>query len=411
MPKVTKIEPVAAQSNQKKKVAAYARVSMECERLEHSLEAQIDYYTKLIQSNPEWEFAGIYSDDFISGTGIKNRIAFQNMLEDCELGKIDIILTKSISRFARNTVDLLQTVRNLKAKGIDVRFEKENINSLSAEGELLLTILASFAQAESQSISENEKWAIRKRLESGKPSCHFRVFGYRWAGDQLVPDPEEAPVVKRIFQNCLDGKSLADTRRELNVEGITTRQGNQWCVWSLSAILRNEIYTGDLLLQKTFTPDSIRSAPKKNNGELPQYLVEDDHPAIIDKATFEAVQRIRNRQKELGCVATNKGVSCFTGKIKCPYCGVTYHRYSKRGAHRWNCYGYAKTGRRCAVGASIDEESMKKALASVLGVFDEETFNREVAEIYVPKRYTLEIHLTDGRVLTKPCPNKNRKDE
>ena len=191
----------------KKKVAAYARVSMESDRMAHSLSSQISYYNDLIQNNPEWEFAGVYADRFISGTSMERRTEFKRMLSDCEEGKIDIILTKSISRFARNTVDLLNTVRRLKELGIEVRFEKERIRSLSGDGELMLTLLASFAQEESRSISENVKWATRKRFEQGIPHGRFGVYGYKWQDDLLVPIPEEVVVVKRIFQNFLNGKS------------------------------------------------------------------------------------------------------------------------------------------------------------------------------------------------------------
>ena len=189
------------------KVAAYARVSMESDRMMQSLSSQISYYSELIQKNPQWQYVGVYADNFISGTSTDKRTEFQRLVADCEAGKIDIVLTKSISRFARNTVDLLETVRRLKELGIEVRFEKERINSLSEDGELMLTLLASFAQEESRSISENIRWATQKRFEQGIPNGKFRVYGYRWEGDQLVPVPEEAAIVKRIFQNFLDAKA------------------------------------------------------------------------------------------------------------------------------------------------------------------------------------------------------------
>ena len=207
MRKITKIEPTAPVVKQKKRVAAYARVSMDTERLQHSLSAQVSYYNDKIQKNPEWLFAGVYADNGISGTGTAKREEFNRLLADCEAGKIDLVLTKSISRFARNTVDLLETVRHLKEIGVEVWFERENIRSFDGDGELLLSILASFAQEESRSISENCKWGIRKRFEKGIPNGHFRIYGYRWEGDELLIVPEEAAVVRRIFQNFLDGKS------------------------------------------------------------------------------------------------------------------------------------------------------------------------------------------------------------
>ena len=190
----------------RKKVAAYARVSLETERLQHSLSAQISYYSELIQSNPEWEYAGVYADDGITGTK-STRAEFQRLLRDCEDGKIDIILTKSISRFARNTVDLLETVRHLKELGIEVRFEKERINSLSGDGEVMLTLLASFAQEEIVSLSNNVKWATQKRFQQGLHNGRFQIYGYRWEGDQLVIHEEEAAIVRLIYDNFLNGLS------------------------------------------------------------------------------------------------------------------------------------------------------------------------------------------------------------
>lgn len=237
MPKISKIEPTVPAIKQLKKVAAYARVSMQSERMMHSLSAQISYYSKLIQKNPDWEYAGVYADDFISGTNTVKRDEFKRMLVDCEEGKIDIILTKSISRFARNTVDLLETVRHLKAKDIEVRFEKENINSMSGDGELMLSILASFAQEESRSISENIRWATKKRFEKGIPNGKFKIFGYRWEDDKLVPVPEEAEIVKRIYQNFLDGKSRLETEKEFAAEGITTANGCRWVDSNIKVVL------------------------------------------------------------------------------------------------------------------------------------------------------------------------------
>ena len=212
------------------------------------------------------------------------------MLAECEAGNIDIILTKSISRFARNTVDLLETVRHLKELGIEVQFEKEHISSLSDDGELMLSLLASFAQEEVRSLSENVKWGTRKRMQQGIPNGHFRVYGYRWEGDVLVPIPEEAAIVRRIFQNFLDGKSRLETEHEFAAEGITTREGCRWVDSNIKVVLTNVTYTGSLLLQKEYITDPITKKRKKNRGELPQYYVPDTHEAIIDRETFDYVQ-------------------------------------------------------------------------------------------------------------------------
>lgn len=325
MAKITRVDQAVPTIKAKKKVAAYARISMESERMNHSLSAQISYYSSLIQKNPDWQYAGVFADDGISGTGIAKRDEFKRMIEAADNGEIDIILTKSIQRFARNTVDLLETVRHLKDIGVEVRFEKEHINSMSGDGELMLTILASFAQEESRSLSENCKWGIRKRFEKGIPNGHFRVYGYRWESDELVIVPEEAAVVRRIFQNFLDGKSRLETEREFAAEGITTREGCRWVDSNIKVVLTNVTYTGNLLLQKEFISDPISKQRKKNKGQLPQYYVEDTHPAIIDKATFDYVQKEIARRKELGPRANKSlNLTCFSGMLKCPHCGQSY---------------------------------------------------------------------------------------
>lgn len=334
MRKIRKIEPVMPVLPTRKRVAAYARVSMETERLHHSLSAQISYYSDLIQRNPEWEYVGVYADDGITGTQASKREEFQRMLEDCEAGKIDIVLTKSISRFARNTVDLLNTVRRLKELGVSVRFEKENIDSLSADGEVMLTLLASFAQEEVRSLSENERWSVKKRFEQGIPVCRSRILGYRWEGDHLVIVPEEAAIVRRIFQNFLDGKSRLETERELNGEGITTKGGFKWCDSNIKVILTNITYTGNMLFQKEYIEDPITKKRRKNKGELPQYWVEGTHEAIIDMETFQYVQDEIARRKALGALANKSlNITCFTGKVKCCNCGKSFmHNVRKNRA-------------------------------------------------------------------------------
>ena len=316
MAKIRKIEQTMPAIAPRKKVAAYARVSVESERMSHSLSAQVSYYSALIQRNPDWEYAGVYADYGISGTGTARRDEFRKMVEDADAGKIDIILTKSIQRFARNTVDLLETVRHLKSIGVEVRFEKEGISSMSGDGELMLTILASFAQEESRSISDNVKWGTRKRMAEGIPNGRFRVYGYRWEGDALAIVPEEAAVVRRIFQNFLDGKSRLETEREFAAEGITTRDGYRWVDSNLKVVLTNITYTGSLLLQKEFIADPITKHRKKNRGELPQYYVEGTHPAIIDKDTFDYVQAEMERRRELGALANKASIpAALPGKL------------------------------------------------------------------------------------------------
>lgn len=307
--KITKIEPTKIELPKLKKVAAYARVSVDKGRTMHSFSAQVSFYNNLIQKNPEWEYAGVYADLGISGTDIKNRDEFKRLLDDCEQGKIDIILTKSISRFARNTVDLLNTVRHLKEFGIEVRFEKENINSMPGDGELMLSILASFAQEESISISNNVKWGTRKRFQQGIPNGKFGIYGYRWEDEHLVIEPNEAKIVRIIYENFLKGISASCKR----------------------AILSNITYTGNLLFQKEYIVDPITKRSKKNRGELPQYFVENTHEAIIPMEIFEKVQEERKRRRTLGARGNRSlNTTAFTSKVKCPLCGMNYRRSGKR---------------------------------------------------------------------------------
>ncbi len=420
MRKISKIERKIPQIPSRKKVAAYARVSVETERLHHSLSAQVSYYSELIQKHPGWEYVGVYADNGISGTSTAARAEFNRMIADCEAGKIDIILTKSISRFARNTVDLLNTVRHLKDLGIAVQFEKENINSLSDDGELMLTLLASFAQEESISISNNVKWAARKRMEQGIPNGHFQVFGYEWKGDQLVIVPEEAVIVKRIYQNFLDGKSRLETEREFESEGITTRLGCRWVDSNIKVVLTNITYTGNLLLQKEFIEDPIGKKRRKNKGELPQYFVENTHEAIIDMETFQYVQSEIARRKELGALANKSlNITFFTGKIKCPHCNQSYMHNKRKPRTKnakyleyWTCGTKKKSLGRCPVPGSINHESLKKACCRVLNIdeFDEDLFLEKIDHIEVPEGYTLDFFMTDGTILREAAPNTGHRD-
>ena len=405
---ITKIESSVPVLPKKTRVAAYARISLEKGRTMNSLSAQISYYNDIIQKNPDWEFAGVYADSGISGTGIEAREEFKKLLADCDAGKIDVVLTKSISRFARNTVDLLETVRHLKERGIEVRFEKECINSLSGDGELMLSILASFAQEEVESLSNNVKWATRKRMQKGIPNGRFRIFGYTWEGDRLIVVPEEAEIVKRIYQNFLDGKSRLETERELAAAGITTRAGCRWMDSNIRCVLTNITYTGNLLLQKEYVESPITHKRKKNKGELPQYFVENTHEAIIDMDTFQYVQSEIARRKELGALA-NKSLNtcCFTGKIKCPHCNMSYIHNSRRDRGSelefWTCGTMKKAGGRCIVGGGIPFDILKKETAKALDLesFDEDVFLAKIDYISVPKRKVLEFHFKDGDVITR----------
>lgn len=417
MKKIERIEPTVPQIKRKKKVAAYARVSMETDRLSHSLSAQVSYYSQLIQKNPEWEYAGVYADSFISGTSTKNRTEFQRLIADCEAGKIDVILTKSISRFARNTVDLLSTVRRLKAIGVEVRFEKENISSTNSSGEIMLSILASFAQEESINISNNTKWGTRKRFEQGIPNGRFRIYGYRWEGDQLVVVSEEAAIVKRIFQNFLDGKSRLETEREFAAEGITTRAGCRWVDSNIRGVLTNITYTGNMLFQKEYLDSPLTKKRKKNHGELPRYWVENTHEAIIDKETFDYVQQEMARRRELGAIA-NKSIptTCFTSKLECGVCHRHYvhsMKYSPNGYRQeyWICSS-KKDGKTKCRSKFLPQRILERVCAEVMDLteFDEDVFLQSIAKIIVVRHHELEFHFYDGRVVLKHWVSNLKKE-
>ena len=404
----------------RKMVAAYARVSMESERLQHSLSAQVSYYSSLIQQNPAWEYAGVYADDGITGTKTNDRTEFNRMIADCEAGKIDIILTKSISRFARNTVDLLNAVRHLKDLGISVQFEKEHIDSLSEDGELMLTLLASFAQEEVRSLSDNVKWGTRKRFEKGIPNGRFQIYGYRWDGDHLVVEPEEAKIVKLIYDNFLNGLSAESTEKQLEEMGVKSYKGQHFGNTSIRQILGNITYTGNLLFQKEYTVDPISKKSRKNQGELPQYWVENTHEAIIPMEVYQAVQEEKARRRELGVFANwSINTSCFTSKIKCGRCGKSYQRSNRKGRKDpdanytvWICGTRRKTGNAQCQNKDIPEPMLKEACTAVLGLdeFDETVFSEQINHIEIPAPYEMVFYFKDGRIVPHRWQSTMRKD-
>ena len=365
----------------------------------NSVSAQVSYYSAFIQNNPEWEYAGVYADCGISGTDTTKRSEFRRMLEDCESGKIDIILTKSISRFARNTVDLLETVRHLKSLGIEVRFEKEHINSLSEDGELMLSLLASFAQEESRSISENVKWGVRKRFQSGEiGTANKHILGYRYdeEAQKYMIIPEEAGAVRWMFQMYIDGVSFRRIAENMNQAGIRTTLGNDFQEASVRQLIFNEVYAGDIRRQKCYMADPITKAKVKNGGELPQYYMADCHEAIIDRETYAQVKAEMERRAGL----VNPTYP-FTGKIKCGICGRSYTRRATMVKGReyvsWFCRAKKEKGMSCT-GVNFSEEELKRISAQTLGmdVFDGAEFEKAVRGITVMESGDLEFHLTGG---------------
>lgn len=356
-------------------MAAYCRVSTDQEEQLLSYENQVNYYKNFIQNNPEYVYAGIYADEGITATNTKKRDDFKRMIKDCRKGKIDIIITKSISRFARNTLDCLNYVRELKELGIGIIFEKENINTLDAKGEVLLTILSSLAQDESRSISENSTWGIRRRFENGQFKMSTKRFlGYDTDEEgKLVINKEQAKSIVRLYEEYLSGKTVEHIARQFTREGIKTWNGTtKWHPTTLQSMLENEKYKGDAILQKSYTVDFLTKKRAANKGEIHKYCVEENHEAIIDAETWKCVQlemeRRRKYMEEHGTnsYSHNTENNPFASKIICGRCNHVFVRKGWRGRDGirkvWQCSDrYRVKG---VVGCSnrhVDEETLKKA--------------------------------------------------
>jgi DNA invertase Pin-like site-specific DNA recombinase len=328
----------------------------------HSLSAQVSYYSDYIQNNG-WEYAGVYADEAITGTKDK-RDGFQKLLTECRNGNVNMVITKSISRFARNTVTLLETVRELEELGVDVYFEEQNIHTASADGELMLTILASYAQEESLSVSENMKWRIKKNFEDGKPWSGF-VLGYRCENGQYVVVPEEAEVVRRIYREYLDGLGATAIMKGLNDDGIRTRTGKPWRMGGVLKVLKNYNYTGNLLLQKTYSENHLTKRKMINCGEQPQYHAEGAHEAIIDLETWEAVQEEIERRAKYYAPTKRATSYPFTGLIVCGTCGKHYRRKTTVSGVIWVCTTYNTHGKKACASKAIPESILYDLTADI----------------------------------------------
>lgn len=332
---------------QKIRVAAYCRVSTDSEEQETSYEAQVSHYTEYIKSKPEWQMVEVYADDGISGTNTAKRDEFNRMIADCEAGKIDLILTKSISRFSRNTLDCLKYTRKLKALNIAVFFEKENINTMDSKGEVLLTIMASLAQQESESLSANVRMGIQYRNQQGKVQINHNWFlGYtKDAEGNLVIDPEQAEIVRRIYREYLEGASFLQIKQSLEADGIPNGAGHlKWHESNIHQILTNEKYIGDALLQKTYTVSILDKKRSTNNGQRPKYYVEGSHEAIIDRDVFMKVKAEIARRANLNPDGKRRVYSskyALSGMVFCGHCGDIYRRV------KWNNRGCKSTVWRC----------------------------------------------------------------
>ncbi|MDE5937369.1 MAG: recombinase family protein, partial [Ruminococcus sp.] len=355
-------------------VAGYARVSTEQEEQQTSYAAQVDYYTKYIKKHSEWEFVKVYTDEGISATNTKHRDGFNQMIADALDGKIDLIITKSVSRFARNTVDSLSTIRKLKEKNVECFFEKEGIWTFDGKGELLISIMSSLAQEESRSISENVTWGHRKRMQDGKVSLPYSSFlGYK-KGEDGLPEivPEEAETIRFIYKSYMEGQTTYTIAKALTERKIPTPTGKEkWHQSTIKSILTNEKYKGSALLQKKFTTDFLTKKVKVNEGEVPQYWIEESHPAIISPEDFEQVQLEMARRKKLG--KQYSGNSLFAAKIVCADCGCffgskVWHSTSKYRRVIWQCNNKFKGQQLCST-SHLYEDEIKQRFVNAFSVF------------------------------------------
>lgn len=351
----------SSQSIRRRRVAGYARVSTDHDDQTTSYDAQVRYYTEYISGRADWEFVGMYSDEGISGTSTKHRTGFRQMVDAALSGQIDLIITKSVSRFARNTVDSLSTVRQLKDAGVEIYFEKENIWTFDSKGELLITIMSSLAQEESRSISENVTWSLRKKFAQGRVSFPYtNVLGFdKNEQGEIIVKEDEAKVVRYIFQQALLGKSPYAIANDLTRQGVKTPKGRkQWSAVTIKRMLQNEKYKGDALLQKTYTTDFLTKNKKINEGELPQYYVENNHEAIIDRETFDLVQQIMDKGRK-------SSTSIFASKLVCGECSGFYgskvwHSNSKYRRVIYRCNKKYDDGKTCQT-PHVTEEEIKTA--------------------------------------------------
>ena len=399
--KVTKIDALP-KLEEKVKVAAYARVSSGKDAMLQSLSNQVSYYNNLIRSTEGWEFAGVYADEAISGTK-DTRDEFQRLIKDAKDGKIDLIIVKSISRFARNTVTMLETVRELKSIGVDVFFEEQNLHSISGEGEMVLTFLASFAQEEARSVSENQKWKVKKNFEKGIQWSASKSYGYRVIEKKYVVVPEEAMVVKHIFDLYLNGLGIQAIANQLEKEGIKPMIACKWNKTSIRQILGNINYTGDLLLQKTYNESYLTKKNKLNKGEKDQYLVEDDHEPIISKEVFNRVQEImRQRVDYYKLDQLERKKYPLSSLVECGLCGMNYNHKKTRYSEKWMCSTFNQKGKSACASKCVPDTELNR-LAQEIG-YD------KIRKVKVYPNNELTFHLIDGSTVIKTWNDYSRKN-
>jgi len=405
---ISKIEPLPKEAPRKKRVAAYTRVSDGKDAMLHSLAAQISYYSDLIQKNQEWEFVSVFADEALTGTK-DTRPEFQRMMSECRAGHIDMVITKAISRLARNTVTILESVRALKELNIDVYFEEQNIHSLSGDGELMLTILSSYAQEESRSCSENCRWHIRKQFAEGRPTGG-NMLGYKQVNGVFTIIPEEAELVRQIYDDYLSGMGFTAIEKKLRSQGVKFTKS------AISKLLRNEKYQGDMLLQKTFTLDHISKKKMINKGQMPQFFVQDSHEPIISREIFVKVQaEIKRRAEHFHAKPKPPKTYPFTGMIRCGICGANYRRKitaagSKYEKPVWICGTFNTYGKAECDSQQIPEAILEAKVSEALGhnVFDEVFLKYLIKEIRVPVHNRLVFVYHSGSEVEVDWENPSR---
>ena len=410
---IRKIE-AKEQLNKLKRVCAYARVSSDKEAMLQSLSNQVSHYNKMISANSEWQFIGVYADEGISGTK-EDRPNFKRMVDDAQQGKIDLIVTKSISRFGRNTETVIKTIRQLNTKGVDVYFESQNLHTLSADGEFMLTILASYYQEEARSVSENMKWRIKKDFEKGILWGARDFYGYKVENKKFIVVPEQADVIRRIFNLYIDGLGILAITQLLNQEGINPLHSEKWSYGSLLQMLKNVNYTGDLILQKTYSENHLTKKKIKNKGEFHQYFVEDNHEPIISKELFKQASKTRNQRASRFKTNEKRTMNRypFTNRIRCGCCGGGYQHKTTEYNNFWLCTTYNVHGKEYCNGSKrIPEKSLYEGLNQYLGIneFDEVKFNKKVDYMVAESENKIELHLLDGTVDVITWENSSRKE-
>lgn len=407
---VTKIDALP-KLDRKINVAAYARVSSGKDAMLHSLSAQVSYYNRMIQQNKDGNFVGVYVDEAISGTK-DNRKEFQKLINECRKGNVDLIITKSISRFARNLVTLLEVARELKQKGVDIYFEEQNLHSIDSKGELILTILASVAQEEARSVSTNMKWRIKRDFVEGISWGYKHCLGYEVKDKKYVVVAEEAELVKHIFKMYLDGYGVQKIANVINKEGYVSVRGFKFSRSMITCILRNISYTGNMLLQKTYRVSYLTKLTRKNNGEYDQYFCEGSHETIISMEDYKKVQEIRcERAKKIDAKESSHKRYALSGKIKCGICGKSYKHKQTQYKEKWVCATFNDLGKEKCPSKQITQSQLENAIVRVLGLdnYTEKAIS-QIDKIVVLPENRLEFHLTSGEVKTITAKKESRSE-